>query len=435
MDNKKINISVMGLGVVGLVTGLSFAKHGHAVIGVDIDKEKIDKLNRGIPPIYEPQLKELLDESLKGELIRFTDDSREAIINSRVIFITVGTPSLPTGELDLSYIEKVARDIAEYINEYKVIVEKSTVPVKTGEKLERTIKRYLKKDIAFDVVSNPEFLREGSAVYDALHPSRIIIGTTSPRAREIMSELYKDFNSPILYTTVTSAELIKHASNSFLALKISFINAVANICERVGADITEVAYGLGMDPRINPHFLNAGLGYGGSCFPKDVEAFYKLAQEVGYDFTLLKEIQKINQNQRDKFLQKLQEELWIFKDKTIGILGISFKPDTDDIRESPSIYIMKKLLENGAHIKAYDPKAMENAKKVLPNVEYCNTPYEVAHNADALLIITEWEEFKNLDYAKIKQLMRQSVVLDGRNILNPEQIRKLGFIYRSIGRP
>lgn len=435
MDNKKINISVMGLGVVGLVTGLSFAKHGHAVIGVDIDREKIDKLNRGIPPIYEPQLKELLDESLKGELIRFTDDSREAIINSRVIFITVGTPSLPTGELDLSYIEKVARDIAEYINEYKVIVEKSTVPVKTGEKLERTIKRYLKKDIAFDVVSNPEFLREGSAVYDALHPSRIIIGTTSLRAREIMSELYKDFNSPILYTTVTSAELIKHASNSFLALKISFINAVANICERVGADITEVAYGLGMDPRINPHFLNAGLGYGGSCFPKDVEAFYKLAQEVGYDFTLLKEIQKINQNQKDKFLQKLQEELWIFKDKTIGILGISFKPDTDDIRESPSIYIMKKLLENGAHIKAYDPKAMENAKKVLPNVEYCNTPYEVAHNADALLIITEWEEFKNLDYAKIKQLMRQSVVLDGRNILNPEQIRKLGFIYRSIGRP
>lgn len=435
MDNKKINISVMGLGVVGLVTGLSFAKHGHAVIGVDIDKEKIDKLNRGIPPIYEPQLKELLDESLKGELIRFTDDSREAITNSRVIFITVGTPSLPTGELDLSYIEKVARDIAEYINEYKVIVEKSTVPVKTGEKLERTIKRYLKKDIAFDVVSNPEFLREGSAVYDALHPSRIIIGTTSLRAREIMSELYKDFNSPILYTNVTSAELIKHASNSFLALKISFINAVANICERVGADITEVAYGLGMDPRINPHFLNAGLGYGGSCFPKDVEAFYKLAQEVGYDFTLLKEIQKINQNQKDKFLQKLQEELWIFKDKTIGILGISFKPDTDDIRESPSIYIMKKLLENGAHIKAYDPKAMENAKKVLPNIEYCNTPYEVAHNADALLIITEWEEFKNLDYAKIKQLMRQSVVLDGRNILNPEQIRKLGFIYRSIGRP
>lgn len=435
MDNKKINISVMGLGVVGLVTGLSFAKHGHAVIGVDIDKEKIDKLNRGIPPIYEPQLKELLDESLKGKLIRFTDDSREAIINSRVIFITVGTPSLPTGELDLSYIEKVARDIAEHINEYKVIVEKSTVPVKTGEKLERTIKRYLKKDIAFDVISNPEFLREGSAVYDALHPSRIIIGTTSLRAREIMSELYKDFNSPILYTTVTSAELIKHASNSFLALKISFINAVANICERVGADITEVAYGLGMDPRINPHFLNAGLGYGGSCFPKDVEAFYKLAQEVGYDFTLLKEIQKINQNQKDKFLQKLQEELWIFKDKTIGILGISFKPDTDDIRESPSIYIMKKLLENGAHIKAYDPKAMENAKKVLPNVEYCNTPYEVAHNADALLIITEWEEFKNLDYAKIKQLMRQSVVLDGRNILNPEQIRKLGFIYRSIGRP
>lgn len=424
----------MGLGIVGLVTGLTFAKKGHTVIGADINKEKVDSLNKGLSPIYEPHLDKLLQESLQNETIRFTTNSEEAIKDSKIIFITVGTPSTPTGELDLSYLEKVARDIAEHINEYKVIVEKSTVPVKTGEKLDRTIKRYLKKDVSFDVVSNPEFLREGNAIYDSLNPSRIIIGTTSVQAKNIMNELYKDFNAPILYTNISSAELIKHASNSFLALKISFINAVANICEQVGADVTEVAYGLGMDPRINIHFLNAGLGYGGSCFPKDVEAFYKLAQEVGYDFNLLKEVQKINQAQKDKFLQKLQEELWIFKDKIIGILGIAFKPDTDDIREAPSIYIMKKLIEGGARLKAYDPKANKNAQKVMPEVEYCNNPYDVAKNADALLLITEWEEFKTTDYIKIKQLMRQSVILDGRNVLNPEEIRRLGFIYRSIGR-
>lgn len=430
-----MNISVMGLGVVGLVTGLTFAKKGHTVIGVDIDERKISNLNKGLPPIYEPDIDEMLKENLENKTIKFTTNSEEAIKNSKVIFITVGTPSTPSGELDLSYIEKVAREIAEHINEYKVIVEKSTVPVKTGEKLERTIKRHLKKTVSFDVVSNPEFLREGSAIYDALNPSRIIIGTTSVQAKNIMNELYKDFKAPILYTDISSAELIKHASNSFLALKISFINAVANICERVGADVTEVAYGLGMDSRINPHFLNAGLGYGGSCFPKDIEAFYKLAREVGYDFNLLKEVQKINQMQRDRFLQKLQEELWILKDKVIGILGIAFKPDTDDVREAPSIYIMKKLIDGGACLKAYDPKANKNAKEILPEVEYCDNPYDVAKGADALLLITEWNEFKTIDYTKIKQLMRQSVILDGRNILNPEEIRKLGFIYRSVGRP
>ncbi len=430
-----MDISVIGLGVVGLVTALTFAKKGHYVIGGDIISDKIDKLNKGIPPIYEPQFEELLKECLDAGSIKFTTNHQEAVEKAEVIFITVGTPMSATGEADLSSLEKVAREVAQYINNYKVIVEKSTVPVKTGEKLEKTIRRYLKKPTPFDIVSNPEFLREGNAIYDSFHPSRIVIGTSSPRAKNIMEKLYKDFQAPIIYTTLTSAELIKHASNSFLALKISFINAVANICELVGADVTEVTKGLALDPRINPHFLNPGVGYGGSCFPKDIKAFYKLSEEVGYDFTLLKEVEKINQTQREKVLQKLQEELWILNEKTIGILGLSFKPNTDDIREAPSIYIIQRLLEAGARVKAYDPKAMDNAKMIFPNIEYHNNPVELSKDTDALILLTEWEEFQNLDYAKIKELMKQPVIIDGRNLLNPQYIRSLGFTYRSIGRP
>jgi len=429
-----MKIAIMGSGYVGLTTGICFAELGNQVTCVDIDKDKVDNLNKGIMPIFEPGLKELLIRNIKENRLEFTTDIKKAVAEAEIIFICVGTPPKEDGDADLSYVENVASEIAKLMDSYKVIVEKSTVPVETGEKVMQTMKINNTKNIEFDVVSNPEFLREGSAVSDFMNPDRVVIGTDSKKAREIMEKLYAPLNAKILFTDIKSAEIIKHASNSFLATKISFINAVANICELTGADVEKVAQGLGSDKRIGNQFLNAGLGYGGSCFPKDVEAFVKLSEKKGYDFGLLKEVQKINKNQRDLYIKKVGEALWNVKDKTIGILGLAFKPNTDDMREAPSIDIIKALQKEGAKIKAYDPEAVNKAKKIFQDIEYCTDPYEVAKDSDALLILTEWNEFKELDLNKIKSLMKNSLIIDGRNIYNPNDMKSLGFKYISIGR-
>ncbi len=432
--SKAMKIAVVGTGYVGLVTGTCFAELGNDVICVDIDEDKINNLNNNIVPIYEPGLDELVVKNKKEARLRFTTDLKKAIKESEIIFICVGTPPKENGEADLSYVENVARTIAEVMDSYKVVVEKSTVPVETGEKVAKSIKAYNIHKVDFDVVSNPEFLREGSAVNDFMHPDRIIIGCETERAKQIMKKLYEPLKAPILFTDIKSAEIIKHASNSFLATKISFINAIANICELAGADVEKVAEGVGIDKRIGKSFLNAGLGYGGFCLPKDAEAFIRIAEKLGYDFKLLKAVQEINTSQRKHFVKKIEKSLWIVKGKTIGILGLSFKPNTDDMRFAPSIDIIEALQKEGAKIKAYDPKSMEKVKEVLKNVIYCNNPYETAKDADALVIMTEWDDFKNLDLKKIKSLMKHPLIIDGRNIYDTNYVKKEGFTYISIGR-
>jgi len=429
-----MKIAVIGAGYVGLTSGTCFAELGNDVICVDIDKEKIDMLNNGKIPIYEPGLKELIDRNRKENRLRFTTDIKEAIKDSEIIFICVGTPPKNNGEADLSYVEAVAKEIAEHMESYKVIVEKSTVPVETGEKVAETIKLNNKHNAEFDIVSNPEFLREGSAVNDTFSPDRIVIGTDSKKAADMMRKLYEPIKAPLIVTDIRSAEIIKHASNSFLATKISFINAIANICEKTGADIEKVAEGMGYDKRIGKAFLNAGIGYGGFCFPKDSAAFMRIAEKYGYDFKLLKDVQEINEKQKEFFIKKIEKALWNLKDKKIGILGLAFKPNTDDMRFAPSIDIINYLQKEGAKIKAYDPEAVENAKKLLKDIKYCKDPYEAAESADALLILTEWNEFKELDLDKIKDLMKNKLIIDGRNIYKPEEMKKLGFSYISIGR-
>ncbi len=429
-----MKITVVGSGYVGLVTGACFAELGNDVICVDIDKEKIRKLNNDIMPIYEPGLDDIVKRNRKENRLRFTTDLKQAIIESEIIFICVGTPPKENGEADLSSVENVARTIADVMDSYKLVVEKSTVPVQTGEKVAKAIKAYNKHKVAFDVVSNPEFLREGSAVQDFMKPDRIVIGCETERAKKLMQELYAPLKSPILFTDIKSAEIIKHASNSFLATKISFINAIANICELAGADVEKVAEGMGMDKRIGRQFLNAGIGYGGFCFPKDAEAFIRIAEKLGYDFKLLKATQEINQQQKMHLVKKIEKALWVVKNKTIGILGLAFKPNTDDMRFAPSIDIIEALQKEGAKIKAYDPQAMEKARQVLKSVEYCNNPYDAAKDADALVILTEWNEFKELDFKKLKSIMKHNLIVDGRNIYKPDDMRKLGFNYISIGR-
>ena len=429
-----MKITVVGGGYVGLVTAACLAELGNDVICVDIDEEKIRKLNNDVMPIYEPGVEELAKRNRKEKRLVFTTDLKDAIKKSEIIFICVGTPPKENGDADLSYVENVARTIADVMDSYKLIVDKSTVPVQTGEKVARTIKSYNRHKVEFDVISNPEFLREGSAVNDFMHPDRIVIGCESEKAKDIMGKLYAPLKSPILYTDIKSAEIIKHASNSFLATKISFINAVANICELAGADVEKVAEEMGMDKRIGSQFLNAGIGYGGFCFPKDAEAFIRIAEKLGYDFRLLKATQEINQFQKEHFVKKVEKALWVVKNKNIGVLGLAFKPNTDDMRFAPSVDIIEALQREGAKIKAYDPEAMEKARQVLKNIEYCNNPYDAAKDADALLILTEWNEFKELDMNKIKSLMRHHLILDGRNIYNPEDMKKEGFTYISIGR-
>ena len=398
-----MKITVVGAGYVGLVTGACFAELGNDVICVDIDEEKIKKLNNNIMPIYEPGLDQIVKRNRNEKRLVFTTDLKDSIKRSEIVFICVGTPPKDNGEADLSYVENVARTIAEVMDSYKVIVEKSTVPVQTGEDVSKTIKAYNRHKVDFDVVSNPEFLREGSAVSDFMNPDRVVIGCESEKARQIMKNLYKPLKAPILFTDIKSAEIIKHASNSFLATKVSFINAIANICELAGADVEKVAEGMGLDKRIGRPFLNAGIGYGGFCFPKDSEAFIRIAEKLGYDFKLLKATQEINNWQRKHFARKIEKALWVVKGKTIGVLGLAFKPDTDDMRFAPSIDIIKALQKEGAKIQAYDPEAMEKARNMLKDIVYSNNPYDAAKDADALIIVTEWGEFKELDMQKIKK--------------------------------
>ena len=429
-----VKIAIVGTGYVGLVTGACFAQVGHQVVCVDNDPQKVAFLQGGGIPIYEPGLAELVQKNVAAGRLSFTGQIAAGVANSEVIFIAVPTPPKADGAVDMTFVERVAREIAGAMTEYKIIVDKSTVPVKTGDKVAQTIKRYNKRQVEFDVVSNPEFLREGCAVGDLLHPDRVVIGVASDRPVEKMKAVYTPFQAPIIVTDINSAELIKHACNSFLALKISYANALSVICEASGANITDVVTGMGLDKRIGRAFLNAGLGYGGSCFPKDISAFVHITQELGYDFRLLKEVQRINTEQAERFLKKIHETLWIVKDKTIGVLGLAFKPDTDDMRLAPSLDILRSLIQDGAKIKAYDPQAMAKAKEFLPDIEYCPDAYAVAEGVDALILCTEWEEFRGLDLAKLKGVMGHPTVFDGRNVFDPKQMAELGFTYVSIGR-
>jgi len=428
-----VNISIIGSGYVGLVTGSCLAELGNKVICADSDNKKITGLKKGIIPIYEPGLEELVANNVKRKRLSFTSSIKDAVRACEVIFIAVGTPTLDNGEADLAGIENVARNIAINMTGYRLIVEKSTVPVETGEWVKRTISTYIKHKVKFDVASNPEFLREGSAISDFMHPDRVVIGIESKKARDILVNLYKPLNAPLVITNIKSAELIKHASNAFLATKISFINAISRICDRVGADVEEVAKGMGLDKRIGRDFLNAGLGYGGSCFPKDLDAFISISEKLGYNFELLKSVKNINAEQKSFILKKIKDSLWIIKDKTISVLGLSFKPDTDDIRNAPSLDIIKALKAEGARIRVYDPQAMKKTKEILEGVVFCKDPYEACKGSDCLLIVTEWNEFKELDFAKVKKLLKRPFIIDGRNIYEPKSLEKLGFTYIGVG--
>jgi UDPglucose 6-dehydrogenase len=429
-----VKISIIGTGYVGLVTGACFADVGHAVICVDNNLEKVRSLQAGKIPIYEPGLEEVVARNVAAGRLRFTGEVADGVKNAEVIFIAVPTPPRPDGSVDLSFVEKVAREIAGSLDGYRLVVDKSTVPVKTGEKVAETIRRYNKHQVDFDVVSNPEFLREGCAVADLMKPDRVVIGVTRERPVAKMKEIYEPFGAPIIVTDINSAELIKHACNSFLALKISYANALSVICEASGANIDDVVNGMGLDKRIGRAFLNAGLGYGGSCFPKDLSAFVHISQQLGYDFRLLREVQKINAEQIERFLKKMHDTLWIVKDKTIAVLGLAFKPNTDDMRLAPSLDVIQPLLKEGAQIRAYDPKAIDNARTLLPGVTFCADAYEAANGAEALIVCTEWDEFRSLDLEKLKSVMAQPIVFDGRNIFEPGKMETAGFIYRGIGR-
>jgi UDPglucose 6-dehydrogenase len=429
-----MKLTIIGTGYVGLVTGTCFAEVGHHVICVDSDASKVELLKRGGVPIYEPGLEELIQKNVAAGRLNFTNSTAEGVEKSDVIFIAVPTPPQPDGSVDMSFIEKVAREIASAMTSYKIVVDKSTVPVKTGDKVAETIKRYCKAKVEFDVVSNPEFLREGFAVEDLMKPDRVVIGVRSQRPVLAMKEVYEPFHAPIIVTDINSAELIKHASNSFLALKISYINAVSIVCEATGANVQQVAAGMGLDDRIGRRFLNAGLGFGGSCFPKDLSAFVKISEQIGYDFRLLKEVQRINAEQMERFVKKISETLWVLKDKTIGVLGLAFKQNTDDVRSSPAIDLCQRLLKEGATLRVYDPKAMEKAKAVLPNVTYVANLNDVAEGCDALVVATEWDEFKQLDLERSRDLLSAPIMFDGRNLFDPAEMEKLGWIYKSIGR-
>jgi UDPglucose 6-dehydrogenase len=428
-------IGVIGTGYVGLVTAVCLADLGNKVICIDNDRKKIAKLKKGISPIYEPGIGELLRKNIRDKRISFSYSIRETTQKSEIIFICVGTPTSARGDADLSAVAKVASEIAKAMKGYKVIVGKSTVPAHTGRRIRETVELFTKHKVPFDVVSNPEFLREGQAISDTLKPDRIVIGVESKRAERIMRELYMPIKAPILVTDIATAEIIKHASNSFLSTKISFINAVANICERTGADVELVAEGMGMDKRIGRSFLNAGVGFGGYCFPKDLDAFIHQADKEGYDFELLKAVKKINSDQKKLLFKKVEEALWTLKDKTIAVLGLSFKPNTDDIRNSISIELIHMLQREGARVRAYDPQAMRKARAEIEGVTFSKDLYSAIRGADCILLMTEWEVFREMDLGKAKKLMRQPIFIDGRNIFDTRLMHKMGFIYRCIGRP
>ena len=432
-----MDVSIIGSGYVGLVTGACFAEVGHNVTCVDNDARKIETLRAGRVPIYEPGLEELIHRNVSAQRLRFSGSVKEGVDNSQVVFIAVPTPPQPDGSVDLSFIEKVAREIAGVLTDYRVIVDKSTVPVKTGEKVAESIKRYNRHRAKFDVVSNPEFLREGCAVSDLMQPDRIVIGAQSEHAVDVMKKVYEPFMAPMLVTDINSAELIKHAANSFLALKISYINAVSAICEASGADVEKVADGIGMDRRIGRHFLNAGIGYGGSCFPKDIAAFITISNQLGVPFALLREVQRINAAQKDRFLKAIRDTLWVLREKQIAVWGLTFKPDTDDVRSSVAIDLVADMLREGAHVSVYDPKGMERACELgaIKGARFCQSPLEAAINAEALVIATEWAEFANVDLTVVKEKMTTPIIFDGRNLFDPATMAKVGFHYHSIGRP
>ena len=450
-----MRIAVVGSGYVGLVAGACFADLSHEVIVVDNDEQKLAALNSGNVPIHENFLPELLERH-RGARLRFSDDLHNAVRASAAIFVAVGTPPNEHGEADLSYVESVARGIAGAVDSYKVVVEKSTVPVYTCDWVRRIILRNGAQADNFDVASNPEFLREGTAVTDFLYPDRIVIGADSERCATLLRQIYAPLIDgsyyslpeaiprpdrallppPLITTSAKSAELIKHASNAFLAMKISFINAVASICETVGADVQQVCRGIGTDSRIGQRFLNPGIGYGGSCFPKDLMAFRAVARECGYDFRLLDEVIRINENQRQRFIRKVRSALWTLRGKKLGVLGLAFKGGTDDIRESPAIELVQALLQEGCQICAYDPAAHARAREVLrANVQLVDNPYDAARGGDALLILTEWEEFATLDLKRLRAELKYPIVVDGRNLYDPDVMAANGFTYYSVGRP
>ncbi len=433
-----MKIGVIGTGYVGLVTAAGLADLGHHVIGTDKVKEKIEKASRGISPIYEPGLEELLGRNLKKGNLSFSSDLEETIRASDVLFVCVNTPQRKDGSADMTYVEGVSRCIAQNLNGYKLIVEKSTVPVRTSSWIKRTLTLYKNGEYSFDVASNPEFLREGSAVSDFLNPDRIVIGVESERAKGIFLKIYEKYKDKIHFTNIDTAELIKHASNSFLAMKISFINLISDLCEKTHADVEYVAKGMGLDKRIGKQFLRAGLGYGGSCFPKDVRAMVKIGEDLGIDMSLVKEVDRINTLRIERFINKIKNALWVLKNKKLAVLGLAFKPRTDDIRNAPSLNIIKRLLEEEAHLSLYDPEAMANVKKIFPedppNILYAGSAYEALKEANAALFVTEWDEFKKLDLKKTLKLMDNPIVIDGRNIFGPEKMRELGFEYYSVGR-
>ena len=427
-------ICIVGTGYVGLVTGTCFADLGNSVTCVDVDESKIARLRNGEMTIFEPGLEEIMQRNVAVGRLSFTTSYAEAVQDAQFAFIAVGTPSGMGGEADLTYVRAAARSIAEVMTGPLVIVNKSTVPIGTGDWVSEIVEKYRPEDMPFNVVSNPEFLREGSAVHDFMYPDRIVLGAVHKRAAEEVAQLYLSLRAPIIITDLRTAEMIKYASNAFLANRISFINEIASICERLGADVKEVAVGMGYDKRIGAHFLDAGIGYGGSCFPKDVKALEHMAAVHGSHPQLLRAIMEINRDQRLRVLQRLRELVGPLHDRQIGLLGLAFKPNTDDIRESPALELARLILHEGAQVKAYDPVAMDNARQVLGDVQYCQDAYEVARGSDALVVVTDWNEFKHLHMATVKDLMRSPVLIDGRNIYDVAEMQALGFTYRGIGR-
>jgi UDPglucose 6-dehydrogenase len=433
-----MRLAIFGTGYVGLVASVCFAELGHTVVAADKDTEVVARLADGVPTLYEPGLEDLMKANLRAGRLTFTTSAKEALQGAEIVFLCVGTPSRGDGRADLSQMDEVVRSIAALRNGYTLIVEKSTVPVDTASCIVRTLRRLTGTTDGYEVASNPEFLREGSAIEDFLHPDRIVIGADSPRAQALLLDLYRrDFACPILLTDIKTAEVIKHAANAFLATKISFINLVADLCERVRADVSLVAQGIGLDHRIGPHFLQAGLGFGGSCFPKDLKALVRIAEDLGLDFTLLREVERINEARVTQLLKKLHEALWVLRHKTVGVLGVAFKANTDDIRDAPSLRVIPQLREQGTVLRIYDPQATAKMAMRFPAedaLQYVRSAYEAATEAHALLILTDWDEFRSLDWLRLRSLMRTPVIVDGRNLFAPAKMLELGFEYYSIGR-
>lgn len=434
-----MNLAIIGTGYVGLTTGTCFAEVGHNVVCVDNNQSKVEMLQEGRVPIFEPDLEEMIQSNVSAGRLSFTTDLAKAVQESEIIFIAVPTPPHDDGSVDLSYIEAVSHEIADVLTPeigYRIVVDKSTVPVSTGSKVYQVIARYAKGDVDVDVVSNPEFLREGSAVADLMNPDRVVIGADSQRAMDLMKRVYQPFNAPIVEVDLHSAELIKHAANSFLALKISYINAVSAVCEKAGADVELVAQGIGMDKRISRHFLNAGLGYGGSCFPKDVKGFINVAEQLGEPMQLLKEVESINEKQLERFLSRIRKKLWVLRNKRIAVWGIAFKQNTDDVRESVAVKLIKRLCDEGAIVTAYDPKAAQTGAAALEGykVNIVDDMYECARDAEVLVVATEWKQFAMANLVKVRELMRLPIIFDGRNLLHGENALHAGFEYHSIGR-